>query len=440
MKATRWYSVVWIVVLLFVVAACAPAGVAPGGEAPAEGEVAEIRFWDQFADVSDQMDAIVADFNEAHPDINVTREAYDAQALLDVIKPALTSGTGPDILYLNTGPGEAGVLASAGLLLPLDDAYAEKGWDQRLYDWTRQRAVYDGKSYAVANELEFLGVYYNKGMFEENGWELPESWDELMALCDAANEVDVIPMAYTNGDAWPSYHMFSLMMNNEVGQERLAAMISGEESWDNEDTVKAISRFFVEAVERGCFIKDVNSVGYDDSNALFQSGQAAMKPTGTWETDNFSDPERTSVDVGFFFMPSFDGKPVTVPGGTGSGWLVSAASEHPEATLEFLDYLISEEMGTRWVTEINAIPAYPVDAAGLDLPPLQEFAFGIIEEQADSMGYNIDVLTPANYNKVMWDGFAAVLAGAKSPEEMTLDLEAAMQEAIEAGDVLDITP
>ncbi len=125
--------------------------------------------------------------------------------------------------------------------------------------------------------------------------------------------------------------MFSLMMNNEVGKDRLAAMISGDESWDNEDTLKAISRFFVEAVERGCFIEDVNSVGYDDGNALFQSGQAAMLPTGTWMTDALSDPAQTSVDVGFFFMPSFDGKPTTVPGGIGSGWLVSAATENPEA-------------------------------------------------------------------------------------------------------------
>ena len=93
-----------------------------------------------------------------------------------------------------------------------------------------------------------------------------------------------------------------------------------------------------------------------------------------------------------------------------------------------------------WVTEINAIPAYPVDTTGLDLPELQAFAFAIVEEYADSMGYNIDVLTPANYNKVMWDGFAAVLAGTKTAEEQMLDLEAAMQEAIEAGDVLDITP
>ena len=76
-------------------------------------------------------------------------------------------------------------------------------------------------------------------------------------------------------------------------------------------------------------------MNYDDGISLFQSGQAAMLPTGTWMTDQMSDPEQTAVDVGFFFMPSFDGKPTVVPGGIGSGWLVSAATEHPEATLTF---------------------------------------------------------------------------------------------------------
>ena len=108
MKATRWYSVLWIAMLLFALAACVPAGVAPGGEAPAEGDVAELVFWDQFPDVSDQMDAIVADFNEAHPDINVTRESYDSQALLDVIKPASDFRDRPGRLLSQSGPGRSG--------------------------------------------------------------------------------------------------------------------------------------------------------------------------------------------------------------------------------------------------------------------------------------------------------------------------------------------
>ncbi len=143
MKSTRWYFLALAVLLLMALGACAapaaPAAAPAGGEAaaPAAGEVAEVLFWDQFPEVSDQMDAVVADFNAAHPDIKVTRESYESNALRDVIKPALTSGSGPDIFYYDLGPGFAGVLAKAGLLLPLDDAYAEKGWDQRIYPWTR---------------------------------------------------------------------------------------------------------------------------------------------------------------------------------------------------------------------------------------------------------------------------------------------------------------
>jgi raffinose/stachyose/melibiose transport system substrate-binding protein len=427
------------VLLALVLGACTavPQAAAPGE--PAAGEKAKVLFWDQFPEVSDQMDKIVADFNASHPDIEVTRESYQTEALRDVIKTALGSGTGPDIFYYDLGPGFAGVLAKAGLLLPLDDAYAKYGWDKRIYPWTRDRGTFDGKSYGVANELEFIGVFYNKRIFEENGWEVPQTWDDLMALCGKANEVGIIPMGFTNGESWPSYHMFSILMNNKVGKERLAAMISGKESWDNPDTVDAIKRFFVDMKEAGCFPPDVNSMNYRDGLAMLQSGQAAMHPSGTWNIEDFSNPEKTSEPIGFFFLPSIDGNPVVVPGGIGSGWVVSSASKNPDAVLEFLNFLVSDEMGKRWVTEINAVPAYPVNTEGLEIPELLSFALDIIAKQADSMGYNIDVVTPDNFNKVMWDGFAGVLAGSKTPEQQAADLEAAMKEAAEKGNVIDIT-
>lgn len=449
MQRLHWIgmaAVLAMLVLLFAgctapVAPAAPAGEAASSEAaaPAAGEKVKILFWDQFPDVSEQMDKVVADFNAAHPNIEVTRESYQTEAMRDVIKTALTSGTGPDIFYYDLGPGFTGVLAKAGLAMPLDDAYAEKGWDKRIYPWTRERSTFDGKSYGVANELEFIGVFYNKRIFEENGWEVPKTWEDLVTLCDSAKTAGVTPIAFTNGDFWPAYHMFSMVMNNEVGKDRLAAMISGKESWDNPDTVDAIKRFFVDLNAQGCFPPDVNSIKYEDGLALLQNGTAAMHMSGTWNIEAFSNAEKTSEPIGFFFLPSINGKPVVVPGGIGSGWVVSAATKHPAEVTEFLDYLISDEMGPRWVTEINAVPAYPVKTEGLAIPELLSFALGIISDQADSMGYNIDVLTADNFNKVMWDGFAAVLANSKTPEQQATDLEAAMKEAVDKGNAVDIT-
>ena len=399
----------------------------------------EIMFWDQFPDVSAQMDAVVADFNASQSNVEVVRESYTTETMRDVIKTALTSGTGPDIFYYDLGPAFAGVLAKANLLLPLDDAYKQYNWDRVLYRWTLSRSVYDDKIYGVANELEFIGIYYNKRIFKENNWATPESWDELMSLCGSAKKAGLHPIAFTNGPSWPTYHMFSIMMNNAVGRKRLAAMISGKESWDHPDTVDAIQKFFVDMKEAGCFPPSVNSISYEDGLALLQNGQAAMHPSGTWNVEAFSNPKKTSEPLGFFFLPPINNKPIVVPVGIGSGWVVNAKTKHPQEVIEFLNYLISDDMCKRWIVDINAVPAYPCNTEGMRISGLLSFAINIIGEQAETAGYNIDVLTPNNFNKVMWDGFAGVLAGVKSPKEQAVDLEAAMQEALKKGIVVDIT-
>ncbi len=408
---------------------------------PAEGgpEKVTLLFWDQFPNVSDRMDAFVARFNESQDRIEVVRESYTTDAMRDVIRTALSSGTGPDIFYYDLGPGFAGVLAKAGLLMPLDDVYTTKGWDQRIYPWTLARSTFDGHTYGVANELEFIGVFYNMRLFAEHGWRIPNSWEELVAMCGPIQEAGLIPLAFTNGSSWPSYHMFSIMMNNKVGRERLTRMISGLESWDHPDTVDAIQKFFVDMPAAGCFMDDFDAISYDDGLALFQTGKAAMLPSGTWLVEALSNPDNTTEPIGFFFLPAIDGNPVVVPGGIGSGWVVSSATEHPDEVLEFLDYLISEEMGHDWVTAINAVPAYPVNTADLDLPALLVLALEIIGTQAESMGYNIDVVVPANFNQVQWDGFAAIFQGQKDPADIAAELQAAMEEAMAAGDVVNLT-
>ena len=438
MNRLRWIVAVGLAVAMLLVA-CVPAVPAGPGEPQAEMEKVEILFWDQFAAVSDQVDAFVADFNASQDRIVVVRESFNGQVMRDVIRTALTSGEGPDIFYYDLGPAFAGVLANAGLLLPLDEAYTELGWDQRVYPWTLARSTFGGHTYGVANELEFIGIYYNKSIFEEQGWSIPGSWDELVAMCSVVQEAGFIPLAYTNGSSWPSYHMFSIMMNNKVGRDRLTRMISGLESWDHPDTVDAIQKFFVDLPAANCFIDDFDAISYDDGLAMMQTGKAAMLPSGTWLVEALSNPELTTEDIGFFFLPSIDGQPIVVPGGIGSGWVVNSGTEHPDEVLEFLDYLISEEMGPRWVDDISAVPAYPVDTSELDLPDLLKLALTIIGEQADSMGYNIDVVVPANFNQVQWDGFAAIFQGVKTPAEIAAELQAAMEEAKAAGDVINLT-
>ena len=81
--------------------------------------------------------------------------------------------------------------------------------------------------------------------------------------------------------------------------------------------------------------------------------------------------------------------------------------KNPDGAIAFIDYLIEDETARLLTEELLVIPAHPFDQAGLDVPELFR---GVLEEmskstQAGALGYNIDVLTPQNFNEVMWYWF-----------------------------------
>src|SRR3954447_23276006 len=100
----------------------------------AQDQKVELRIWDQFTDPaeSDAADAIYAAFTDQHPNITIKREAIQTDQMRQTVNTALVSGTGPDIIFYDAGPGYAGVLANAGLLSPLDQYAAQYGWGDKI--------------------------------------------------------------------------------------------------------------------------------------------------------------------------------------------------------------------------------------------------------------------------------------------------------------------
>jgi hypothetical protein len=81
------------------------------------------------------------------------------------------------------------------------------------------------------------------------------------------------------------------------------------------------------------------------------------------------------------------------------------------------------------------IPAHPFNQAGLDVPGLFRTVLEDVSKSTEigALGYNIDVLTPQNFNEVMWSGFQEVLNGSKSPAEQTRALQEAWAAAKKKG-------
>jgi raffinose/stachyose/melibiose transport system substrate-binding protein len=367
-------------------------------------------------------------FEEQHPDIDLQREALQPDEVRREIQSRLRSKEPPDVFAYDTGPGFGGVLADAGLLRPLENAYKEHGWE--IYDWAKQQATYDGTVYGVPDQVEEIIVFYNKDLMPE----VPQTVEELREISGELKGRGKIPLAFGNRAQYPASHLFSMAASNVLGREGLDSFLYGDGRWDIPQVVEAIELMFRDFVESGYYPMSPNTLTLDGANALFYSGEAAMNPTGTWLVSEIVQAVQ-EFEVGFFPFPSIGGSSISPPAGVGTGWFVAKDAKNPQEAITFIDYLLQDDTARLTIEKLNTIPAHPVDTEGLDVPELFKQVLDDLSDfpRAKGFGYNIDVLAPQNFNKVMYTGFREVIDGIRSPAEQAVALQRAWAEAKEAG-------
>jgi raffinose/stachyose/melibiose transport system substrate-binding protein len=398
-------------------------------------EPVTLQVWDQATGPEGETyEAIYAAFMEENPNITIEREVIPDQQMRETANVALGSGTGPDVVYYAPGPAYAGVLADAELIVPLDDLAEEYGWNERFAAAALEQAMIDGQLYGLPLEIDLIGMYVNRDIMDEEGWETPETIEELIAFCGEAREVGYTPLAFSNNPGWQAFHQFTFTSNNMIGPEAMYDLLFNHEGrWDTPEQIQAIQNYFVDLRDAGCFSEDVNALTYDDGNSLFFNGEAVLHPTGSWLISDIVE-NMPDAEVEFVPFPALEGGQGRFwDSGLGSNWVLSANSQHPEEAAQFLDYLVSPQAAKIWAEQGNIPLPVTLDPSTLEVSPLLASVIEALNSAAAGeiqLGYNIDVLVPAEFNEVMQSGFQAILAGDKTPEEQAADMQAAWDEAI----------
>jgi raffinose/stachyose/melibiose transport system substrate-binding protein len=369
-------------------------------------------------------------FEEQHPKYTLELEAIKFDDIRKIIQSRLRSAEPPDIFSYDTGPGFGGVLADVGLLCPLEKAYQQRGWS--IYEWAKQRATYDGTLYGVPDQVEEIIVYYNKDLLPG----VPKTLVELRGVAQELKLRGTIPLAFGNREQYPAGHLFSVAASNVLGREGLDNILYANGRWDVPEVVEAINLFFRDFVKSGYYPRNVNAITYDEASALFYTGEAAMLPTGTWLVSEIVQTVQ-DFEVGFFPFPSIDGSGISPPAGLGAGLFVAKEASNLQGAIEFIDYLLQGSTARLIIEKLNVIPAQPVDSKGLDVPELFREVLEDLSAspEAQSFGYNIDVLAPQNFNEVMFTGFQEVLDGTRSPAEQSAALQDAWATAKKQGNI-----
>jgi raffinose/stachyose/melibiose transport system substrate-binding protein len=352
--------------------------------------------------------------------ITVKLDVLPNDNLRTILQPQLRSNNGPDVFGYDTGPGFAGALAKAGLLHDLTDAYAKYKWP--IYDFAKQRVTFGGKLVGIPSQMEEVGLFYNKDLFAKQGLREPQNLADLMASAVKLRDAGVIPFSVSDKEGWEGGHLLSMSLSSEVGSAGMDKLLSGETPWNDPSVVNAL-KIWADMANQKLLTSSPTAVAYNNGNALFYSGKAAINPTGSWLA--LETQRNAKFKVGFVPFPSTKDKGI-FSGGLGSGTFVSANSKKIDAAEKFLDYLTTPEHGRWEVEKRQAIPAFPIDTTGIKATPLFTQILADTSKIAagtGDFGYNIDVLTNDTFNNAMWKGMQGLLSNQTTPEKVADQLQ-----------------
>lgn len=112
---------------------------------------------------------------EAYPEIEIEFVKYGGHNTTDYLQAAIKAGETPDI-FVSTQLPPSNVQASGLINL------ATESFLSNLSVGMVKNLTYDGRVYMIPANYSFIGIYYNKTLFEEKGWKVPNSFNELETL------------------------------------------------------------------------------------------------------------------------------------------------------------------------------------------------------------------------------------------------------------------
>lgn len=261
----------------------------------------------------------------------------------------------------------------------------------------------EGNLYGVSPTAEVVGVFYNKGLFEQNGWQVPTTFDEFTQLLADIKAAGTTPIAFGNLDGWPGIHEFSAVQHILVQQDWLNNFVYGVNnvSFDAPENQEA-ARTMQDWVDQGYFTDGFMGIGYDDSGKLFKSGEGAMMITGSWLAGELTTD--TDQQFGFFLLPQeeADANQLAV-GGVGVPYGIRQSSANPDLAAEYLDWMVSPRAAQLWA-DAGLVPAMPLPE-DVQLEEGSLFADTVNAwnriNQDDGVGHYIDWASPTMYDTLV---------------------------------------
>ena len=330
-------------------AAMLTAAILPGCGADENSGKTEIEILQYKPEAAAYFDKVEEEFNASHDDIHLTISSpNDASTIM---RTRFVREDYPDIIGIG-GDINYSYYVDADILADISDYPGLADIKESYVDILEALEITptDG-TYGVPYVANAAGILYNKDMFEEHGWEIPETWSELISLCEEIQSEGILPFYFGFRDTWTCLAPWNSLAVDLAPADTCKQVNAGETTFTDE--YRETAEKCLELVSYGP--EDPFAYGYNDACTAFANGESAMYPIGSYAVPQIQSVN-PDMNIDSFVMPANDDPDGnTLNSGIDLGFCVTAACENKEAAYEVLDFLYEDENIQAYIDDQNSI-------------------------------------------------------------------------------------
>lgn len=339
---------------IMLVGAIALTGCAASSGQPSEGEEITLELWDTDTrpERTESLNTLIEMFEDENPGITVKYLGLPTDSYMQKISTAIATGSTPDLLTPKAS--DISALVAQGALAPLDDMFADGGWEERIDPVmveSTKAAAPDGKLYITPATGLADVIYYRADWLSDAGLSVPQSWSEFDEAATALTDASIGQFGYTIRGGNGFFPQFMQMVYTRAGIAEIFDT-DGVATLDDPAVVEA-TQAYVDLYRTTTAESDLTA-DFKVMIAQFSGGGAGMlsHSIGSYPTITQTlEPDQIDVAV----PPAADNG-AQVLGLLTTGFGMMEASEHKEAAAKFLEFTLSEEGNSFWAQASGYIP------------------------------------------------------------------------------------
>lgn len=365
----------------------------------------------------------------------VTVELTVKSNLEEVIRPQIQSGNVPDLVYLATNREEAltetfikeqSLHDLSNMLEKTVPGENVKVKDKILPGFLATSATnpyQDGKTYLAPLFYSPTGLFYNKGLFKEKGYELPKTWDEMFKLGDKAKKDGIALFSYPTSGYFDG--AMGAMLAGAGGIEAFNKAMAYEDGFWKTDEAKTV----LETISKmknylePTVVANANAQGFKNNQQLILDNKALFIPNGSWLPDEMKDaPRKDGFEWGFMAYPAFKDGGKSYAYNFLEQMYIPKDAANKELAEDFMAYMYSDEAVKIIAEKAKAVVPVKgsIDLAKDSLTDLQVELLSVYDKGAEPVMGTFVATEPVeglNFTDIYMGTIDSIMTGDKTVED-----------------------